>query len=113
MKPSLLRFLAAVSLLLAVPLGGATRPHYGGTLRVVWRARLNALDIRQWPSDLSEAAAMERAAMLVFDRLVRLDENGAPEPELASAWRHDAGSRRWIFRLRPGVEFSDGTPLTA
>src|SRR5713101_5248425 len=113
MKPSLLRLLAAVSLLLAVPLGGATRPHYGGTLRVVWRARLSTLDFRQWPSDPSEAMAMERAAALVFDRLVGQDENGAPEPELAVAWKHDAGARRWTIRLRTGVEFSDGTPLTA
>ncbi len=56
---------------------------------------------------------MERVAAIVFDRLVRLDENGAPEPELAIAWKHDAGARRWTIRLRPGVEFSDGTPLTA
>jgi MarR-like DNA-binding transcriptional regulator SgrR of sgrS sRNA len=113
MRRSLSLLLAAASVLLPAPLGGAMRPHYGGTLRVVWRARLGALDVRQWPADPAEAAAMERAVTLVFDRLVRLDENGAPEPELALSWSHDRRARHWIFHLRPGVEFSDGTPLTA
>ena len=42
---------------------------------------------------------------------MRLDDHGQPRPALAISWEHDAQSRRWQFRLRPGVKFHDGTPL--
>ncbi len=74
--------------------------------------RIAAIDPRQWPPDSMQAAAAERVDSLVFDRLIRLDEHGAPQPALAISWQHDAQSRRWQFRLRDGVKFSDGTPLT-
>ena len=60
----------------------------------------------------AEAAAAERLDSLVFDRLVRRDEHGTLQPALAVSWQHDAQSRRWQFRLRDGVKFSDGSPLT-
>ncbi|MBI3670406.1 MAG: hypothetical protein HY237_11570, partial [Acidobacteria bacterium] len=105
--------LVAASVLLTASLGtAATRPHYGGTLRVEIRARVASLDPREWPADPVEAAATEKLAALVFDRLVRLDDNGRPQPALALSWEHDAAAKRWQFRLRPGVKFHDGTPLT-
>ncbi len=98
---------------LALPARAATRPHYGGTLRVEMRARVNSLDPREWPADATAAAAAERLALLVFERLVRRDEGGQLQPALAIAWQHDAESKRWQFRLRAEVKFHDGTPLTA
>jgi len=74
--------------------------------------RIAAIDPRQWPADSMQAAAAERVDSLVFDRLVKLDEHGALQPALAISWQHDAQSRRWQFRLRDGVKFSDGAPLT-
>ncbi|MGB6430395.1 MAG: ABC transporter substrate-binding protein, partial [Candidatus Acidiferrales bacterium] len=50
---------------------------------------------------------------LVFDRFLRLDDHGRPASALASAWQSEDGEKRWRFHLRPGVQFSDGTPLTA
>ncbi len=107
------RLLAAASVLLvASAAGAATRPHYGGTLRVELRARVASLDPREWPADPVEAAATEKLAALLFDRLVRLDDRGQPEPALAVSWEHDSAAKRWQFRLRVGVKFHDGTPLT-
>jgi peptide/nickel transport system substrate-binding protein len=74
--------------------------------------RVATIDPRQWPSAPGPAVAAERLESLVFDRLVRLDERGAPQPALAISWQHDAQSKRWQFRLRDGVKFSDGSPLT-
>lgn len=85
--------------------GAATRPRYGGTLRVEMRAAPAALD----PSD-PDAAPL---TSLVFETLVRLDAAGAPQACLAQSWQHDAAARRWQFNLRPGVEFHDGSPMTA
>jgi len=106
-------FLAVLlALSVALPIVGATRPHYGGTLRVEMRARVTSLDPREMSSDPAEFAAAEKIFSLVFERLVGLDENGRPQPALAVAWQHDAEWKRWEFRMRPGVRFHDGTPLT-
>jgi peptide/nickel transport system substrate-binding protein len=110
---------AAVAALIAiaatafVPIAAAsTRPQMGGTLRVQISERIDNIDPRQWPSPPGQAAVAERLGSLVFDRLVRLDGHGIPQPALALSWQHDAQSKRWQFRLRNGVKFSDGTPLT-
>jgi ABC-type transport system substrate-binding protein len=90
----------------------STRPQRGGTLRVQMREQIATIDPRQWPSPPAQAAAAERVDSLVFDRLARLDEHGTLQPALAISWQHDAQSRRWQFRLREDVKFSDGSPLT-
>lgn len=98
--------LLAIASLISAAAPAATRPHYGGTLRVQMRARVNALEP-------SEFAVQENLAALVFDRLVNWSESGQPQPALAISWRHDADFKRWEFELRPGVKFHDGSPLTA
>ncbi len=90
----------------------STRPQRGGTLRVQISEHITAIDPRQWPSAPAQAAAAERVDSLVFDRLVRLDEHGTIQPALAISWQHDAQAKRWQFRMRDGVKFSDGSPLT-
>ncbi len=76
------------------------------------RERIATIDPRRWPVDSEQAAATDRLASLVFDRLVRFDDHGMTQPALAISWQHDAQAKRWEFRLREGVKFSDGAPLT-
>jgi peptide/nickel transport system substrate-binding protein len=90
----------------------STRPQTGGTLRVQVSEQVGPIDPRLWPSTSAEAAVADRVDSLVFDRLVRIDGRGALQPALAISWQHDAQFKRWQFRLRDGVKFSDGTPLT-
>lgn len=47
----------------------------------------------------------------LFDALVHADAKLQPRPALAESWTVDGNV--WTFKLRPGVKFSDGTPLTA
>lgn len=101
-----------LSAAIAPAAAAASRPRYGGTLRVLLQARVDSLDPREWPQDPVALAARERIAALLFERLVRLDEKGLPQPDLALSWESDAARRRWKFRLRPGVRFHDSTPLT-
>lgn len=72
---------------------GVTRPHYGGTLRIQLLSPVSRLD--------GEDA--ERVLAAVGDTL----------PKLSAGTQHDAASRKWQFRLRPRVQFHDGTALTA
>ena len=92
--------ISCVLLAVALPLAARTRPHYGGTLRVEIEG-----DPWQGPDGL--------ARRLVFDGLTELDANGAVRPALAVSWQSDDDDHRWEFRLRPGVQFQDGSPLTS
>jgi peptide/nickel transport system substrate-binding protein len=49
----------------------------------------------------------------VFDTLVEPDENLEMRPALAESWQVSPDQRTWTFRLRQGVTWHDGTPLTA
>jgi peptide/nickel transport system substrate-binding protein len=52
------------------------------------------------------------ANVMVYEALVRYDEHLRLAPSLATEWK-STGPRTWIFKLRHGVKFEDGTPLTA
>lgn len=49
----------------------------------------------------------------LYDRLYLMDRSGAPVPALAESGEHDGTAKVWTFRLRDGVVFHDGKPLTA
>jgi ABC-type transport system substrate-binding protein len=91
----------------------STTPRYGGTLTVELRESALNLDPAKWRPGAPENAASLQVAAAIFDRLLTLDRFGRFQPALATDWSHDASSRRWQFVLRPGVQFSDGSPLTA
>ena len=48
----------------------------------------------------------------IFDTLVTSDAQLRLQPGLAESWK-PLGDEGWEFRLRPGILFHDGTPLTA
>jgi ABC-type transport system substrate-binding protein len=92
--------LGGLCLMLTIPAGARTRPHYGGTVRVEVEG-----DPLQRPNGL--------ARRLVLDGLTGADSDGMPRPGLAIEWKSDNNDHRWQFRLRTGVHFHDGTPLTS
>lgn len=50
----------------------------------------------------------------IYEGLVRIKEDSLMvEPCLAESWQVSEDGLSWIFRLRKGVQFHDGTPLTA
>jgi peptide/nickel transport system substrate-binding protein len=48
----------------------------------------------------------------IYANLLRPGPSGQAEPGLALSWSNTAG-RVWIFKLRSGVKFTDGTPVDA
>lgn len=50
--------------------------------------------------------------MHVYESLVAQDERLRPVPALATSWKA-VGTNAWEFKLRPGVLFHSGKPLTA
>ena len=102
--------LVASSLLWAAGSSAAVRPHYGGILHVEMRAAPASLD----PADSSQTDwfGVRDLCSLMFETLVSLDEQGKPQPGLASSWQAEPGSQRWQFFLRRGVTFQGGAPVT-
>jgi ABC-type transport system substrate-binding protein len=91
----------ALSSFLLSPLAGATRPRYGGALTVEFSSAWNSIE------------GSTAIAPLVMETLVRLNEKGDIEAQLAVAWQRDADRKRWRFSLRQKVAFHDGEPLNA
>ncbi|MBC7104678.1 MAG: ABC transporter substrate-binding protein, partial [Firmicutes bacterium] len=83
-----------------------------------WREGTLVYLLPSLPESLDPARAEDEAAgrvlPLLFEGLVR-HPPGSPalEPALASSWETVDGGRTWVFHLRPGVVFHDGTPLTS
>ncbi len=108
MRRSGLRFLAissAVALLISAYGRAESRPRYGGSMRV---------ELVQTPSLVPGAPdANDAISRLIYDSLVRLDDQARPQPALATTWEAQSGARRWQFWLRSGVKFHDGTLMKA
>jgi peptide/nickel transport system substrate-binding protein len=48
----------------------------------------------------------------VGEGLVLYDSHNLPHPWLATSWSTNADGTVWTFKIRQGVKFSDGTPMT-
>ncbi len=83
-------------------------PSRGGRLRIARPANSRA-------ETLDSAASLSAYEYLgaLYNRLVKLDEQGQPVPDLASDWDVTPDAKRWTFRMRDGVHFHDGRPFTA
>jgi ABC-type transport system substrate-binding protein len=110
MRHTAYRFLAAISFLVvaAGTVTAATRPHYGGTLRVMLQSAPDTLSLpaNATPTDYWD---MARTLSLVGDTLVKLDAQGRPQAALAVAWQSDSTARHWQLTLRRGAKFHDGS----
>jgi peptide/nickel transport system substrate-binding protein len=90
----------------------ATRPRYGGTLRVAMQSAPMTLDMPALSTPI-DYWDMARVLSLVGDNLVRVDAEGRPQPALALSWQSDSTARHWQFTLHHGAKFHDGTPASA
>jgi len=111
MKRFGLKFLVTSSLLLSGLAVAGTRPHYGGTIRMMTHIAPTSLD----PLDQtqSDGVARQNLTNLLFDTLIVLDSAGRLKPGLAVSWTADADDQRWKLWIRQGVKFDDGIPLTS
>ncbi len=60
-----------------------------------------------------ESAVFLHGSTGVWESLTYLSEDMLPKPQLALSLTPNQEATRWTVRLRPGVRFHDGTPLTA
>jgi ABC-type transport system substrate-binding protein len=86
----------------------AQQPKAGGTLRIAWEADITGLDPHM-------SAGLQAQWMVgnIFNSLVTIDENLNYIPELAESWDVKDDGKTYIFYLRKGVKFHDGTDFDA
>jgi peptide/nickel transport system substrate-binding protein len=87
--------------------GGDAGPAPAAILRVLVEADPSHLDPR-----IGNDQASIRAHQLLYNGLIAVDDRGLPRPALAEHWELE-DPRTYRFRIRPGIVFHDGRPLTA
>ncbi len=102
------RFLPGLLLLLVAGAAYSDQSPRGGTLVLAYYDE---------PASLNPLFAPEGFANVIIncftDGLVAFAGGSAPGPDLAESWEISADGLSWTFRMRKGVRFSDGTPVTA
>lgn len=114
----LARSVAAVALALSLTAcGGGTgdktsssgKPVNGGSIVVGLEGDADTL----LPGAAQLALSPLIEASVIFDPLVKVDTDGNFQPFLAQSLTHNDALTEWTVKLRPGVKFTDGTPLDA
>lgn len=76
-------------------------------LRVVPHSNLAILD------PIWTTAYMSRNhGYMIYDTLFGTDENGVIKPQMVESWTESGDHRLWTFKLRKGLAFHDGAPVT-
>ena len=83
------------------------QPVRGGTLRVGLDVDADTLDPR-----LTKNTSGFRVKELAFNGLVAINPDYSAVPDLAEKWENP-DQKTWVFHLRQGVKFHDGSSLTA
>jgi ABC-type transport system substrate-binding protein len=97
---------AALAVLLVAPPARAADPL---RLTVGTIGTIGALDPRTGTSDVAQ-----EVWNLQYPTLTTLDPKTLdPAPGLANSWSPAPSGAAWVYTLRPGVEWSDGRPVTA
>jgi oligopeptide transport system substrate-binding protein len=64
------------------------------------------------PALQSDQGTAEVVSQL-FETLTLIDSSGHIQPALATGWTTSNGGKTIVFKLRPGLQFSDGSPMAA
>ena len=103
-------FAASLSLSLAMMAGGPAHAQTANNkvLRFVPHANLTVLD-PIWTT----AYVTRNHAYMIYDTLFTEDAKGQIKPQMVDSYQVSKDEKTWTFKLRPGLEFHDGKPVTS
>lgn len=114
MKKKLVSILLVSAMVLSLTACGGSDSGSGGDGS--YRDELNIavdVDAETYNPILSNNTTGNRVGQLIFNGLVRLDEEVVPQPALAESWEISEDGLTYTFHLREGVTFHDGSEFTA
>ncbi len=88
----------------------AMTPKKGGMVRAAMN--LHGPDDTLDPAQFTSGLDYTRGRV-VYNNLTQLDDKLVPQPELAESFEPNSNATEWTFKTRKGVEFHDGSKLTA
>ncbi len=94
----------ALALILAAP----WTVHAQSVLRLVPQADLKILDTVQTTNNITS-----NHGYMIYDTLFSLDSKLVPKPQMVESYTKSADGLTWKFKLRPGLKFHDGQPVTS
>ena len=101
-------WLAAMAAVALAVGAAAAQPASDRPLRLVLNVGLQNLDPIAGPSFVTR-----NFAYMVWDTLVAMDGKGEYRPQMLESWQASEDRLTWTFKLRPGLVWSDGAPVTA
>lgn len=104
---------AALSLLLAACGGSATTAANAGTGERVEGGTIKYAHLQEPTCVYGGWVQQAFLSRQVLDSLVSQTEDGSIVPWIAEEWKVSDDQLTWTFTLKPGLEFTDGTPLDA
>ena len=107
MKQSRRHLLMALSIAAAATLAGTPALAQDKVLCIVLYSNLAILD-----SIWTTAYMSRNHGLMIYDTLFGTDEKGAVKPQMVESWTESGDHRLWTFKLRKGLEFHDGKPVT-
>jgi peptide/nickel transport system substrate-binding protein len=102
MRRFLLAFAAASAAVAAAPLASAQ------TIKAVMHSDVKILD-----PVFSGAYITRNHAYMIYDTLFAIDEKLQVKPQMVDSWTTSDDGLTWTFKLRDGLEWHDGTPVTS
>ncbi len=88
----------------------AQTPKKGGSVRM--SSNLHGPDDQLDPPLFTSTIDYTRGRA-TYNSMIQHSNELVPQPELAETFEPNADATEWTFKIRQGVEFHDGTPLTA
>lgn len=104
------RTLGALALLLAGALAGTAQAQTAG--QSVLRVKPSG-DVRVTDPHLGSDSMARNMGYMVYDTLFAVDAELRVRPQMVESWRVEGEGRVWHFRLREGLAFHDGAPVTS
>ena len=102
------RTLMALALVAGSTFTSAPAWAQNNVLRIVPHSNLAVLD------PIWTTAYMSRNhGYMIYDTLFGTDENGKVKPQMVESWTVTPDNRLWTFKLRKGLEWHDGKPVTS
>jgi peptide/nickel transport system substrate-binding protein len=100
----------AVSQMIPEPINSTAMPSgkYGGVLKVVAQSSITSIDCMY----ACPAVAMG-ISQHIFEPMFAFDGDGIPQPVMVDRWSASDDGKVWTLRLRDGLKFHNGQPVTA